>query len=225
MYAAAEENKHDTPERPPLVQFARCTCASTDILHVDRPGRHFDEAIDSKTYEEMLPAIAPATTATRPSKAFTRDREIFEAFVHVARQPYGSTMAVSAIPAVYNVARPSSGGLAANRPCVLGNEYQRLEIEFVRRRLMHRSCLLILVLLLIQCLFLVSPPQRTHKLCSSSGGGPAIAPRLQTTTIAAQRAQILLLSLASQEAAVTRASQKVDDTRARFAETQSNRTN
>jgi len=47
---------------------------------------------------------------------------------------------------------------------------------------------------------------------------------LQTTTIAAQRAQILLYRLQGQEAAVTRASQKVDDARARIAETQSNRT-
>jgi chromosome segregation ATPase len=46
---------------------------------------------------------------------------------------------------------------------------------------------------------------------------------LQTTTIAAQRAQILLYHLQGQEAAVARASQRVEDARGRLAETQSSR--
>jgi chromosome segregation ATPase len=47
---------------------------------------------------------------------------------------------------------------------------------------------------------------------------------LQTTTIAAQRAQILLYRMQGQEVIVARASQRLDDARARLAETQSNRT-
>jgi chromosome segregation ATPase len=47
---------------------------------------------------------------------------------------------------------------------------------------------------------------------------------LQTTTIAAQRAQILLYRLQGQEAIVARASQRLDDARARLVEVQSNRT-
>jgi len=47
---------------------------------------------------------------------------------------------------------------------------------------------------------------------------------LQTTTIAAQRAQILLYRLQGQEAIVARASQRLDDARARLTEVQSNRT-
>ena len=47
---------------------------------------------------------------------------------------------------------------------------------------------------------------------------------LQTTTIAAQRAQILLYRLQGQEAIVASASQRLDDARARLAEVQSNRT-
>jgi len=47
---------------------------------------------------------------------------------------------------------------------------------------------------------------------------------LQTTTIAAQRAQILLFRVQRQQGAVDIASQKLDDARARLTETQSNRT-
>jgi len=47
---------------------------------------------------------------------------------------------------------------------------------------------------------------------------------LQTTTVAAQRAQILLYRLQGQEVIVARASQRLDDARAKIAELQSNRT-
>src|SRR5881396_1039827 len=47
---------------------------------------------------------------------------------------------------------------------------------------------------------------------------------LQTTTVAAQRAQILLYRLQGQEVIVARASQRLDDARAKLAEIQSNRT-
>ena len=46
---------------------------------------------------------------------------------------------------------------------------------------------------------------------------------LQTTTIAAQRAQILIYRLQSQEAAVARASQRLDDAREKLTRTQDER--
>ena len=46
---------------------------------------------------------------------------------------------------------------------------------------------------------------------------------LQTTTVAAQRVQILLYRLQGQEVAVARASQRLEDARSRLVEAQSNR--
>lgn len=48
---------------------------------------------------------------------------------------------------------------------------------------------------------------------------------LQTTTVAAQRAHILLYRLQAEESAVTRATQRLDDARLKLSETQSNRRN
>ena len=89
---------------------------------------------------------------------------------------------------------------------------------------MHRSCLLIPVLLLISVpVFGQSASTDSQTLQALLVEVRQLRHDLQTTTIAAQRAQILLYRLQGQEAAVTRASQKVDDARARIAETQSNR--
>src|SRR6266851_7158799 len=102
-----------------------------------------------KPTREMLPAIAPAMTATNPSTAFhaiVKYSSLRPCRTTVVR----SKMAVSAIPAVYNVARPSP--YRACREFGLASwamNIKHLEIGFVRRRLMHRSCLLIPVLLLI----------------------------------------------------------------------------
>jgi len=99
------------------------------------------------------------------------------------------------------------------------------EIEFIGRRLMHRSCLLIPVLLFIPApVFGQSASTDSQTLQALLVEVRQLRHDLQTTTIAAQRAQILLYRLQGQEAAVTRVSQKVDDARARIAETQSNRT-
>src|SRR5438132_9766714 len=99
------------------------------------------------------------------------------------------------------------------------------ELEFIRRRLMHRSCLLILVLLLIAApVFGQSASTDSQTLQALLVEVRQLRHDLQTTTIAAQRAQILLYRLQGQEAAVTRAWQKLDDARARITETQSNRT-
>jgi chromosome segregation ATPase len=90
---------------------------------------------------------------------------------------------------------------------------------------MHRSCLLIPVLLLIPV------PIYGQSSSTDSQTLQALLPEvrqlhhdLQTTTIAAQRTQILLYRLQGQEAIVARASQRLDDARARLAEVQSNRT-
>src|SRR5216684_6457268 len=99
------------------------------------------------------------------------------------------------------------------------------EIEFVRRRLMHRSCLLILGLLLIAAPVLgQSASTDSQTLQALLAEVRQLRHDLQTTTLAAQRAQILLYRLQGQEAIVARASQRLDDARARLAEVQSNRT-
>src|SRR5437016_14640118 len=98
------------------------------------------------------------------------------------------------------------------------------ELEFIRRRLMHRSCLLILVLLLIAApVFGQSASTDSQTLQALLVEVRQLRHDLQTTTIAAQRAQILLYRLQGQEAAVTRASQKGDDRRAKTTEMRSNR--
>jgi len=90
---------------------------------------------------------------------------------------------------------------------------------------MHRSCLLIPVLLLISApVFGQSTSTDSQTLQALLAEVQQLRHDLQTTTIAAQRAQILLYRLQGQEGAVARASQKVDDARARITETQSNRT-
>src|SRR5207249_1751068 len=99
-----------------------------------------------------------------------------------------------------------------------------LEIEFIRRHSMNRTCLLILGLLLIATPVLgQSASTDSQTLQALLSEVRQLRHDLQTTTIAAQRAQILLYRLQGQEAAVTRASQKVDDARARITEMQSNR--
>ncbi len=90
---------------------------------------------------------------------------------------------------------------------------------------MHRSCLLIPVLLLISApVFGQSTSTDSQTLQALLAEVQQLRHDLQTTTIAAQRAQILLYRLQGQEGAVARASQKIDDARARITETQSNRT-
>src|SRR6267143_3370806 len=99
-----------------------------------------------------------------------------------------------------------------------------LEIEFIRRHSMHRSCLLILGLLLI------AAPVLGQSASTDSQTLPALLTEvrqlrhdLQTTTLAAQRAQILLYRLQTQEAIVARAVQRLDDARARLTEIQAAR--
>jgi chromosome segregation ATPase len=90
---------------------------------------------------------------------------------------------------------------------------------------MHRSCLLIPVLLLIAApIYGQSSSSDSQTLQALLAEVRQLHHDLQTTTIAAQRAQILLYRLQGQEAMVARASQRVDDARARLAEVQSNRT-
>src|SRR5690348_14040604 len=93
-----------------------------------------------------------------------------------------------------------------------------LEIEFIRRRLMPRP------LLVIPSLLLTSMPAFSQ---SSSSDSPTLLALLaevrqlrhdlQTTTIAAQRAQILIYRVTAQESVVRRMQERVDDTRSRLA--------
>ncbi len=89
---------------------------------------------------------------------------------------------------------------------------------------MHRSWLLIPALLLISTpVFGQSPSTDSQTLQALLAEVRQLRYDLQTTTIAAQRAQILLYRLQDQEGVVARASQRLDDARARLAETQSTR--
>src|SRR5438445_1749238 len=90
---------------------------------------------------------------------------------------------------------------------------------------MHRSCLVIPLLLLVSApVFGQSATTDSQILQALLAEVRQLRHDLQTTTIAAQRAQILLYRLQGQEAIVARATQRLDDARARLAETQSNRT-
>ncbi len=90
---------------------------------------------------------------------------------------------------------------------------------------MHRSCLLIPVFLLISApVFGQSTATDSQTLQALLAEVRQLHHDLQTTTLAAQRAQILLYRLQGQEALVARASQRLDDARARLAEAQSNQT-
>jgi len=90
---------------------------------------------------------------------------------------------------------------------------------------MHRSCLLVPVFLLISApAFGQSTATDSQTLQALLAEVRQLHHDLQTTTIAAQRAQILLYRLQGQEALVARASQRLDDARAKLAEVQSNRT-
>jgi chromosome segregation ATPase len=90
---------------------------------------------------------------------------------------------------------------------------------------MHRSCLFIALLLLLSApVFGQSASSDSQTLQALLAEVRQLRHDLQTTTIAAQRAQILLYRLQGQEVIVARASQRLDDARARLAETQSNRT-
>jgi chromosome segregation ATPase len=89
---------------------------------------------------------------------------------------------------------------------------------------MYRSCLLILSLLLI------SGPIFGQSASTDSQTLPALLAEvrelrhdLQTITVAAQRAQIVLYQLQGQEVIVARALQRLDDARARLTEIQASR--
>ena len=90
---------------------------------------------------------------------------------------------------------------------------------------MRRSCLLIPVFLLFSApVFGQSTSTDSQTLQALLAEVRQLHHDLQTTTIAAQRARILLYRLQGQEAIVARASQRLDDAGARLAEVQSNRT-
>ncbi len=86
---------------------------------------------------------------------------------------------------------------------------------------MHRSCLLVLGALLISSPVLgQSVPNDSQTLQALLAEVRQLRHDLQTTTLAAQRAQILLYRLQGQEVVVARALQRLDDARARLTEIQ-----
>jgi hypothetical protein len=90
---------------------------------------------------------------------------------------------------------------------------------------MHRSCLLIPILLFFSApVFGQSSSTDSQTLQALLAEIRQLRHDLQTTTIAAQRAQILLYRLQIQGATVSGISQKLDEARTKLAETQSNRT-
>jgi len=90
---------------------------------------------------------------------------------------------------------------------------------------MHCSCLLSPVFLLISApVFGQSTATDSQTLQALLAEVRQLHHDLQTTTVPAQRAQILLYRLQGQEVIVARASQRLDDARAKLAEIQSNRT-
>jgi len=89
---------------------------------------------------------------------------------------------------------------------------------------MHRSCLLIVGLLLISSPVLgQSAPTDSQTLQALLAEVRQLHQDLKTTTLAAQRAQILLYRLQAQEVIVARALQRFDDARARLTEIQAAR--
>src|SRR6266481_5236990 len=94
-----------------------------------------------------------------------------------------------------------------------------LEIEFIRRHPMHRSCLLILGLSLIAAPVLgQSASTDSQTLQALLAEVRQLHHELQTTTLAAQRAQILLYRLQAQQSVVRRMQERVDDTRSKLAQ-------
>src|SRR5713101_4548072 len=125
MYAASRRKQTPTILRARLsFSSRRCTSASTDILHnkTDPDVTSMKLSIPKPT-SEILPAIAPATTATRPSKAFHAMVK-YSSLRPRRTTAVRSKMAVSAIRAVYNVVEPVLVGFAAN--LALRDESERL---------------------------------------------------------------------------------------------------
>jgi chromosome segregation ATPase len=84
---------------------------------------------------------------------------------------------------------------------------------------MHRSCLLILGLLLISVpVFGQSPSTDSQTLQALLAEVRQLRHDLQTTTAAAQRAQILIYRVQAQESVVRRMQERVDDARSRLAQ-------
>src|SRR6266852_8550763 len=98
--------------------------ASTDILHskTDPDVTSMKLSIPKPT-SEMLPAMTPTATATRPSKAFHAMVK-YSSLRPRRTTAVRSKMAVSAIRAVYNVVEPVLVGFAAN--LALRDESERL---------------------------------------------------------------------------------------------------
>ena len=86
---------------------------------------------------------------------------------------------------------------------------------------MYRACFLLLGLLVLSTpAFGQSAPSDSQTLQALLSEIRQLRKDLQTTTVAAQRVQILMYRLQMQQAAVARAQQRVDEARSRLAEAQ-----
>jgi len=108
----------------------RCTSASTDILHskTDPDVTSMKLSIPKPT-SEMLPAIAPATTATKPSKAFHTMAK------YSSLRPWRTTavrsnMAVSAMSRVCNAPSQSRTKTCRTGSCHFGWPWRTLSSRF-----------------------------------------------------------------------------------------------
>src|SRR6266403_5258438 len=94
-----------------------------------------------------------------------------------------------------------------------------LEIECIRRRLMYRPLLLIPSLLLISLsAFGQSGSSDSQTLQALLAEVRQLRRDLRSTTVAAQRAQILIYRVQAQESVVRRMQEHVDDARSRLAQ-------
>ena len=116
---------------------------------------------------------------------------------------------------------------AANRgssPHQAPQKRRQFQIQFVRRWPMNRSSLLGLGLLLSStACFGQTTPADSQTLQALLSEVRLLRQDLQITTIAAQRAQILLYRLQGQEAAVARASQRLEEAKEKLAGIQAQR--
>jgi chromosome segregation ATPase len=100
-----------------------------------------------------------------------------------------------------------------------------LDIESFRRIPMNRSLILIPALLVIATPALGQTASDSQTLLALLAEVRQLRHDLQTTTVAAQRAQILIYRVQAQESAVRRLQERVDDSRSKLAQIRNDQKN